>query len=480
MSKHTPARTLIAAFCVTLAGCSAMREGMEGHKDAVAVAEGYTLTVEHAAELLAMASDSIWPAEVNAVDRLADLWVSYTLLAKEFLKENDFADVDVEPLDRLNRTRQLVTWLADDVRRERSGVNDVTLRSWYERDQPFAVVQTHHILIRVPVAATPTMVDSVARFAERLRQRIGAGESFEELARQYSEDPGSARFGGNLGWIRRGQLVPEIDGIIFDMQMGEISDVVRSSFGFHIVKVTDRQAPDFETARSEYEANLLAERSTAIEDAFIDSVLQAADLTVPPGVGAVVRSVARFPARLSRLGPAQRRRVLVHYGGGTLTMGEWADDAVRDAPNTQARLSGSNPAAVEQYLGRLAMTRLLADIAARRGHVLPEETEDSLAAAARSELELAARSAFRSFQPLEGDPVMARVNQAFEWMFVRRQSSHTLDRVAPALRQGTDPILINVHRYGEVVQRLEELRSDAAGRAVGAAERQRTEVAAGP
>ena len=207
-----------------------------------------------------MASDTIWPANVDAVDRAVDLWASYTVLAKEFLKENDFADVDVEPLNRLDRDRLLVTMLGEEIRRERSAPDEARLREWYERDQPFARVLTHHILIRVPVAATPAMADSIVRFAESLRERIAAGESFEELARQYSQDPGSARNGGSLGWVARGQLVPEIDGIIFDLEINEISDVVRSSFGFHIVKVTDRNSPPFEEVRSRFEARLMAEK----------------------------------------------------------------------------------------------------------------------------------------------------------------------------------------------------------------------------
>lgn len=74
--------------------------------------------------------------------------------------------------------------------------------------------------------------------AERILERVRAGEEpFEELARQYSQDPGTREQGGDLGFFRRGQMVPGFEDVVFSLREGQISDVVETSFGFHVIKV---------------------------------------------------------------------------------------------------------------------------------------------------------------------------------------------------------------------------------------------------
>lgn len=77
--------------------------------------------------------------------------------------------------------------------------------------------------------------------AEELLKRIQNGEDFGELARAYSEDPGSAARGGDLGFFSRGDMVSSVEQAAFSMSPGEISDIVESEFGFHILKVEEKQ-----------------------------------------------------------------------------------------------------------------------------------------------------------------------------------------------------------------------------------------------
>lgn len=74
-----------------------------------------------------------------------------------------------------------------------------------------------------------------------IRERILSGESFAELAEEYSEDPGSAVQGGELGFMERGQLVPEYEATALKMQPGEISQPVESEFGFHLIQLIERR-----------------------------------------------------------------------------------------------------------------------------------------------------------------------------------------------------------------------------------------------
>ena len=76
--------------------------------------------------------------------------------------------------------------------------------------------------------------------AQELVERLRAGEDFEELAREYSTDDSNAEEGGHLGWFPRGRMVAPFEEAAFALQPGEFSDVVETTFGYHIIQVTER------------------------------------------------------------------------------------------------------------------------------------------------------------------------------------------------------------------------------------------------
>ncbi|MDJ0863296.1 MAG: SurA N-terminal domain-containing protein [Gammaproteobacteria bacterium] len=101
-----------------------------------------------------------------------------------------------------------------------------------------------HILIAAAQDAPAGEVAAAEKKAQELRQRLTAGESFEELAKAESDDPGSAELAGDLGYFSRGVMDKPFEDAVFAMQSGEISDPVRSSFGFHIIRLDGIQAGD--------------------------------------------------------------------------------------------------------------------------------------------------------------------------------------------------------------------------------------------
>ena len=102
-------------------------------------------------------------------------------------------------------------------------------------------IAASHILVsykgamRAAPYVTRTKEEALA-LAEELRQRALAGEDFAELAMEYSDDRGSAANGGSLGRFRREQMVPEFSNAAFGLEVDQVSEVVESSFGYHVIK----------------------------------------------------------------------------------------------------------------------------------------------------------------------------------------------------------------------------------------------------
>jgi len=119
-------------------------------------------------------------------------------------------------------------------------------------------VHVRHILLK------PSEIRSEAeteRLAERLYQRIKGGENFADLARSFSEDPGSALNGGDLGWISPDVLVPEFRRVMNETPVNELSKPFKSPFGWHVLEVLGRRASDnTEQAREQQARNLLRNR----------------------------------------------------------------------------------------------------------------------------------------------------------------------------------------------------------------------------
>ncbi len=126
--------------------------------------------------------------------------------------------------------------------------------------------RARHILIKVDEAASKDAVASAQKQAEDLVKRLRAGADFAKLAKEYSQDPGSAAEGGDLGLFGTGMMVPEFDAATFSLAKDTISDPVRSPFGFHIIQVTEIQAakiPDLAEARERVVEDVLRKQAEA-------------------------------------------------------------------------------------------------------------------------------------------------------------------------------------------------------------------------
>jgi peptidyl-prolyl cis-trans isomerase D len=126
-----------------------------------------------------------------------------------------------------------------------SPVTDQQVQQYYQQHQKdFQVpeeVKVRHILIKVPTGADAKTDAAAKQKAEDLLQQIKAGGDFDALAKANSDDPGSKDQGGELGMIQRGVTVPAFEQAAFALQPGQISDLVKTQFGYHILKVEEKQ-----------------------------------------------------------------------------------------------------------------------------------------------------------------------------------------------------------------------------------------------
>lgn len=165
-------------------------------------------------------------------------------------------------------------------------------RSYEDNQQQYSTpeqVRASHILLK-----TEGKDDAaVKKQAEELLAKVKAGADFAQLATKYSEDDSSKVKGGDLDFFPKGQMVPEFDKTAFSMKPGEISDLVKTQYGYHIIKLTDKKAAvtkPLEEVRAQIEDQLKWERAQAeaqrISDEVAPLVKKPADLdTVAKGRG---------------------------------------------------------------------------------------------------------------------------------------------------------------------------------------------------
>lgn len=261
---------LIGILAISATGCGL---GNKVPDNAVAVVDGEVITLEDYNRSFAMVEksyneiygDTIWSQEVQGQtvkdmvkSQLLDSVVTEQLMIKEVsktdfkIKESEVEDAYakfMEVVDKDAATKKFYTDKGIDEAFIKKQITsqlykeefDNTIKVALEKDQ--AKLAELYKTYPIQLGASHILVTDEAK-AKDLLKKIKAGEDFAKLAKENSIDTGSAKNGGSLGLFPRGVMVPEFETAAFNLKIGEVSEIVQSKFGYHIIKVDEIQTLD--------------------------------------------------------------------------------------------------------------------------------------------------------------------------------------------------------------------------------------------
>lgn len=438
-----------------LAACG----GEQDNEGLVARVDDYTLSVDDAVDLLV--DEERLAADAGVVEALADLWVNYTLLAEATALDSTYSMLDFEPVVMRQAQQVMVFQLRDSVIQVDTFVTEDELRQRYEAEEPAVELRARHIMFQLPIGATAAQRDSVAASLTAVRDRIGAGADFETLARELSQDPGTAFNGGDLGPFGRGDMVAPFEEAVLALRPGEISDVVETPMGLHIIRLDERRVRGFAEAAALYRRQVQARMVQEAESVFVAGLYEEAGPEIAEGAVEIVRELAENPGA-SLTGRAARRAV-IEWEGGSVTVGDMRTMLQLESPTLPQQLSQSTDEQMVEFLESLARRDLLIRAAESEGLRPARDSVDAMIAEAGNQLRTAAR--FLGFFDLDrapGEELEVAVARAVEEALVDNLSGATqivpLGLVGFQLREGRSTGIFD-EGLGQVVLDIAQIRA---------------------
>lgn len=230
-------------------------------------------------------------ADVKVSDEEIDK--ALTQLKAQFPSEEKFNEElkkDGQTIDKLKEnvriSLQQQKWIESQIA-SKVDITDADAKAFYDGNpDKFKMppsVRASHILFAVPQDAKPDVSDAKKKLADATEERIKKGEDFGKLATELSDDPGSKANGGDLNFFTKEVMVPEFADAAFKMKVGDVSEPVKTQFGWHIIKVTDKKdAKDvsFDEAKPKIIGYLQQSKKRGAVKELIESLRAKADVKI--------------------------------------------------------------------------------------------------------------------------------------------------------------------------------------------------------
>ena len=330
---------------VVLAACDGFKEAMTAHVDVVARAGSQELSVTRLAELL---GGSKLPLNREVAKGITGVWVDYQMMAEAAAKGDSLNDpkmIDEAMWAQISNARaqkfyEIVskTWPTDSMASEAK----------YNQGDLLA---GRHILIMVPEQGLTTASQNALRKTADSIRRVVTPKNFAALAEKFSQDPGSKVRGGYLGVFPRGAMVPEFDKALAALKPGEISPVIKTQFGYHIIM----RSP-YAEAQKDFAEQLGGRSQQGAESTYLAKLEASGNIQVKPKIAATVKEVAKD------LGAHRSNKtVLATSTAGDFTAGRLSQWVAAFPPQSriQAMIQQQPDSSIETFVKNLVKNELV-------------------------------------------------------------------------------------------------------------------------
>ena len=287
MNYKETGKLLVVAFCVTaIFGCKA-KTGTEGAKESqkksgqvLAEVNGAVITTADYNKEIETLPPYLKPMTETAEGKkeLLDTMVVRELILQQAGKDGiDKSQAVADKLEELKKRVVVEAFLKKKVE-EQAKIGDAELQEFYNKNKDkFKTgdqVKASHILVKTEPEA------------QEILKQIKAGGNFEELAKKHSIDAAGAK-GGDLGWFGKGAMLPDFEKAVFGLKEGAVSGIVKTKFGYHIIKLTGKRAAGlrpFEEVKEQLKAAMLPEKQQEIFKKLKDELKKSAKFSIKEDV----------------------------------------------------------------------------------------------------------------------------------------------------------------------------------------------------
>jgi hypothetical protein len=360
---NRPSLLVLSLCATTVVACSGLKDALTAHVDVVARAGSQELSVTRLADLLGKSKINV-PINKDVATLVArDLWVPYQLLGLAAARGDSIADakaIDAAAAGMIENAK---------LGRFMEGVAakfpaDSGTEAGYLSAKG-GLYAARHILLLVPQGSTPAAKDSIRKKIDGIRAQVTAA-NFADMARRYSQD-NSASKGGDLGVFARSTMVKPFGDAVAALKPGEISPVVETQYGYHIV-----QRSTWDQAKGQFAAQAQGRDRQVAESTYIAQAQAVANVKLKSDAAATTKTVAKDP-----MAHRKDNSAVATYSGGTLTAGRLAT-VLLAAPRSgqlMQQIQQAPDSVVNQYVTNMAQREVLlrrADSA--KVGLSPEET----------------------------------------------------------------------------------------------------------
>lgn len=276
------ARSAIVVSIFALAACAGLKDALTAHVDTVARAGGQELTVQRLSQMMAAANA---PARKDVALAITNIWVNYQLLGAAAARGDSLNDqklVDDGMWAQVAQIRLKKLFAA--VAAAQPALDPASYETHYNAGDLLAA---RHILIMAnKKSAKPADIETARKKAEGIRKQVNAG-NFAAMANKYTEDPSGKTTGGDLGVFQKGQMVAEFQAGLLALKPGEISNLVQTDYGFHII-----MRESWADAKDKFTKSYGQIAAQSAESTYGANIEKAAKIDVKPSAAKTIRAIA--------------------------------------------------------------------------------------------------------------------------------------------------------------------------------------------